>query len=78
MPGPGDRGFQQAYHCQTVVDSAYQVIVAARAINMASDKQQAVSMVAEAIAMWAQCPRRLPPTPATTRRGQWRTPGAGS
>ena len=31
MPGPGGRDFQQAYNCQAVVDSAHQVIVAARA-----------------------------------------------
>ena len=59
MPGPGDRGFQQAYNCQTVVDSAYQVIVAARAINMASDKQQAVSMVAEAIGNVGTVPKEV-------------------
>ena len=30
MPGPGGRDFLQAYNCQAVVDSAHQVIVAAR------------------------------------------------
>ena len=49
MPGPGGRDFQQSYNCQAVGDSAYQVILAARATNMASDKQQAVAMVEEAI-----------------------------
>ena len=29
--------FQQAYNCQAVVDSAHQVIVAARATNRPSD-----------------------------------------
>ena len=33
MPGPGGRDFLQAYNCQAVVDSAHQVIVAARATN---------------------------------------------
>ena len=39
MPGPGSRDFLQAYDCQAVVDSAHQVIVAARATNQSSDKQ---------------------------------------
>ena len=42
MPAPGGRDFLQAYNCQAVVDSAHQVIVAARATNQSSDKQQAV------------------------------------
>ena len=50
MPGPGGRDFQQAYNCQAVVDSERQVIVAARATNIPSDKQQAVTMVEETIA----------------------------
>ena len=45
MPAPGGRDFVQAYNCQAVVDSAHQVIVAARATNLSSDKQQAVGMV---------------------------------
>ena len=49
MPGPGGRDFQQAYNCQAVVDDAHQVIVAAEATNQASDKQQAVSMIEQAI-----------------------------
>ena len=49
MPSPGGRDFQQSYNCQAVVDSAHQVIVAARATNQPSDKQQAVPMVEEAI-----------------------------
>ena len=49
MPAPGGRDFVQAYNCQAVVDSAHQVIVAARATNLSSDKQQAVGMVEEAI-----------------------------
>ena len=36
MPGTGDRDFLQAYHCQAVVDSAHQVIVAARARQLAT------------------------------------------
>ena len=49
MPGPGGRDFQQSYNCQAVVDSAHQVIVAARATDQASDKGQAVAMVEEVI-----------------------------
>ena len=49
MPAPGGRDFVQAYNCQAVVDSANQVIVAARATNMTSDKQQAVTMMEETI-----------------------------
>ena len=49
MPGPGGRDFLQAYNCQAVVDHDHQVIVAARATNLASDKQQAVVMIAETI-----------------------------
>jgi len=49
MPAPGGRDFRQAYNCQAVVDSQHQVIVAARATNQASDKQQAVAMLEEAI-----------------------------
>ena len=41
MPGPGGWDFQQANNCQAVVDHAHQVIVAARATNQTSDKQQA-------------------------------------
>ena len=49
MPGPGGRDFQQAYNCQAVVDHAHQVIVAARATNQSSDKQQAAAMMQETI-----------------------------
>ena len=49
MPGAGGWDFQQAYNCQAVVDSAHQVIVAARATGQASDKGQAAVMVEEAI-----------------------------
>ena len=45
MPGPGGRDFLQAYNCQAVVDHAHQVIVAARATNQSSDKQQAAAMM---------------------------------
>ena len=67
MPGPGGRDFQQSYNCQAVVDSAHQVIVAARATNQASDKQQAVVMMAEPSATPASSPGRCPPTLGTTR-----------
>ena len=65
MPGPGGRDFQQSYNCQAVVDSAHQVIVAARATNQASWWRRPSAMP-------AQCPRRYPPTRGTTRRGRWR------
>ena len=41
IPAPGGKDFLQAYNCQAVVDSAHQVMVAARATNQTSDKQQA-------------------------------------
>ena len=41
MPAPGGRDFIQGYNCQAVVDSAHQVIVAARATNRPTDKGQA-------------------------------------
>ena len=44
MPAPGGKDFQQAYNCQAVVDHEHQVIVATRAANVVSDKQQAVVM----------------------------------
>ena len=60
MPGrPGGRDFQQSYNCQAVVDSAHQVIVAARATNQASDKQQAVAMVEETIGNMGTVPKEV-------------------
>ena len=59
MPGPGGRDFQQSYNCQAVVDSAHQVIVAARATNQPSDKQQAVVIVEEAIGNVGTVPREV-------------------
>ena len=59
MPSPGGRDFQQSYNCQAVVDSARQVIVAARATNQPSDKQQAVPMVEEAIGNVGTAPREV-------------------
>ena len=59
MPGPGGRDFLQAYNCQAVVDSKHQVIVAARATNQASDKQQAAVMIAEAIDNTGAAPREV-------------------
>ena len=59
MPGPGGRDFQQSYNCQAVVDSAHQVIVAARATNQSSDKRQAVAMVLEAIGNMGAVPREV-------------------
>ena len=59
MPGTGGRDFQQAYNCQAVVDHAHQVIVAARATNQTSDKQQAVVMVEETIRNTGVMPREV-------------------
>ena len=59
MPGPGGRDFVQVYNCQTVVDQAHQVIVAARATNQASDKQQAVVMIEEAIDNTGAVPKEV-------------------
>ena len=59
MPGPGGRDFQQAYNCQAVVDSAHQVIVAAKATNLTSDQQQAVGMIEETIRNTGVMPREV-------------------
>ena len=59
MPGPGGRDFLQAYNCQAVVDHDHQVIVGARATNLTSDKQQAVVMIAEAIANAGAAPKEV-------------------
>ena len=59
MPAPGGRDFQQAYNCQAVVDSAHQVIGAARATNQSADKRQAVVMIEETIANTGVVPREV-------------------
>ena len=59
MPAPGGRDFLQAYNCQAVVDHEHQVIVATRATNMASDKQQAVVMIEEVIANTGEVPKEV-------------------
>ena len=59
MPGPGGRDFLQAYNCQAVVDHAHQVIVAARATNQSSDKQQAAAMMQETIDNVGAVPREV-------------------
>ena len=59
MPAPGGRDFVQAYNCQAVVDSANQVIVVARATNVTSDKQQAVTMMEEIIDNVGAVPREV-------------------
>jgi len=72
MPGPGGRVFLQAYNCQAVVDHEHQVIIAARATNQASDKQQAVAMIQEAIHnLGSQSPKKCPPMRVTTRPRRW-------
>ena len=59
MPGPGGRDFQQSYNCQAVVDHEHQVIVAAQATNLSSDKGQAVAMVEEAITNTGTVPKEV-------------------
>ena len=59
MPASGGRDFLQAYNCQAVVDHEHQVIVAARATNQASDKQQAVVMTGEVIANTGTVPKEV-------------------
>ena len=61
MPGPGGRDFLQAYNCPAVVDHKHQVIIAARATNQASDKQQAVVLIEEAIANLGAVPKEVSP-----------------
>ena len=59
IPAPGGKDFLQAYNCQAVVDSAQQVIVAARASNQTSDKQQAAAMMEETIDNVGAVPREV-------------------
>ena len=59
MPAPRGKDFLQAYNCQAVVDSAHQVIVAARATNQTSDKQQAAAMMEETIDNVGAVPREV-------------------
>ena len=59
IPAPGGKDFLQGYNCQAVVDSAHQVIVAARATNQTSDKQQAVAMIEETIDNVGAVPREV-------------------
>ena len=70
-PAPGGKDFLQAYNCQAVVDSAHQVIVAARATNQTSDKQQAAAMMEETIDNVGAVPQgKYPPMLAITRQRQ--------
>ena len=59
IPAPGGKDFLQANNCQAVVDSAHQVIVAARATNQTSDKQQAAAMMEETIDNVGAVPREV-------------------
>ena len=56
---PGGRDFIQGYNCQAVVDSAHQVIVAARATNRPTDKAQAVGMIQETVLNTGAVPREV-------------------
>ena len=68
MPAPGGRDFLQAYNCQAVVDSAHQ-----------SWRLRPPTRLRTSSRRWrwwrrpsttsAQCPKRCPPTPVTTRTG---------
>ena len=59
MPAAGGKDFLPAYNCQAVVDSAHQVIVAARATNQTTDKQQAAAMLQETIDNVGAVPREV-------------------
>ena len=59
IPAPGGKDFLQGYNCQAVVDSAHQAIVAARATNQTSDKQQAAAMMEETIDNVGAVPREV-------------------
>ena len=59
MPAAGGKDSLQAYNCQAVVDGAHQVIVAARATNQTSDKQQAAAMLQETIDNVGAVPREV-------------------
>ena len=57
MPGPGGRDFLQAY--PPMADHEHHVIVATRATNVASDKQQGVVMIEEVIANTGEVPKEV-------------------
>ena len=59
MPASGGKDFLQAYNCQAVVDHEHQVIVAARATDLTSDKQQAAAMIAETIDNTGAVPKEV-------------------
>ena len=61
VPAPGGKDFLQAYNCQAVVDSAHQVIVAARATNVQTsvNKQQGAAMMEETIDNVGAVPREV-------------------
>ncbi len=59
MPALGGRDSLQGYNCQAVVDHYHQVMVAARATILASDKQQAVSMMTETINNTGLAPKEV-------------------
>ena len=70
MPAPGGKDFLQAYNCQAVVDSAHQVIVAARATNQTSDKPGCGDDGGEPSTTSVQSPGKYPPMLAITRQRQ--------
>ena len=73
IPAPGRKGLPASVQLSGGVDSAHQVIVAARATNQTSDKQQAAAMMEETIDNVVQFPGiGHPPMLATTRQGSRR------
>jgi transposase len=59
MPVAGGSDFVQAYNAQAAVDSAHQIIVAARVTNQPSDRRQAEPMTAEVTVNTGQLPREM-------------------
>jgi transposase len=59
MPAPGGRDFVQAYNAQLAVDSAHQIIVAAKLTNQPSDRGQAQPMMEEVRANTGQLPDEM-------------------
>jgi transposase len=59
MPAPGGKHFVQAYNAQAAVDSAHQVIVAAKITNKPTDRGQAEPMMEVVKTCTGQLPRQM-------------------
>jgi len=59
MPAPGGKHFEQAYNAQAAVDSAHQVIVAAKVTNEPTDRKQARPMIEQVKANTGKLPRQM-------------------